>query len=194
MRWILGLLLAISGLSIGQAQSPDAQSDPAAPPENRWHHVTAGSPFYSDETKAMRVAAILQSDGSFARVILGADDLGAYVTIALPGTTPAPALKSELVHSNGARLTRTVQNTALDTLAMPGAEMTIYSFAIAADDITAFQRAAEWVLTPEGADPVTVSLSGSAAAIDAARAAGTYRPDPETDDHPVLTGLPAATE
>lgn len=175
MRWMLAPLLAICGLTIGPAGPARAQSPEAPPPSDVWHHVTETSPFFSDQTPDLPIAGIVQSDGTFARVILGADGLGAYVTIGLPGADPAPALTSQLRFANGTRLTRTVRGgadpAALDTLRMPGAQMTVYSFTLAAEDIAALARATHWVLTPQGAAPVTISLYGSAAALEAARSA-----------------------
>jgi hypothetical protein len=197
MRWIFGFLWTLATLPAAWADEGSETSDTPPPPEGRWHHVAPESPFYSDEMARLRMAAILQPDGSFARMVLGADDLGAYVTVGLPGLETAPSLRSELVFSNGARVTRTIQDSALDTLPMPGADMMIYSFSVAAEDISAFRRASEWIVTPAGADPVTITLDGSADAIAGARDAP---PDIAGDDgsgdedRPVLTGLPRAAE
>lgn len=201
MRWIIGALLAGIGLTAAQADTPAMPTDLPAPPADRWHHVTPASPFFSEESPAQRVAAVLQSDGKFARVILGADDLGAYVTVALPGTEPAASLRSELMFANGAKVSRTVYDTTLDTLAMPGADMMIYSFAIAPEDLSAFRQASEWILTPDGAEPVTITLDGSAAALSAALTdaldspglPATAQDDTPASEKPLLTRLPASS-
>ena len=85
-----------------------------------------------------------------------------------------------------------IPDTSLDTLPMPGAEMTVYSFAIAAEDITAFRRAADWVLTPDGGDPITITLDGSSNAIAEARDTSRQVAEAEDEDtdRAVLTGLP----
>lgn len=196
MRWIIGLLLAGFGLAAAQADTPVAPSDLPAPPEDRWHHVTPASPFFSPDSAAQRMAAVLQSDGPFARVIVGADDLGAYVTVALPGTQATTSLRSDLVFSNGAKVSRTIYDTSLDTIAMPGADMMVYSFAIAAEDLSAFRQASEWILTQEGTEPVRITLDGSAAALAEALEspvipAASDQSQPAKDT-PVLTGLPAS--
>lgn len=199
MRWFLGLLLASFGWFAAQAQTSVSVAEAPVPPDNRWHTVTESSPFYSEDTARLRMVAILQSDGTFARLIFGEDEAGAYVTVALPAPASdpqtAPALRSELEYSNGARITRTIQDSALDMLAMPGADMMIYSFAVAAEDIDAFRAAARWVLTSQGGTPVAITLDGSSRAIadaqssDPAQIATTT---PEPRDRQTLIRLPAA--
>lgn len=178
MRWIFGLLCALTALCPFSAEGLFAASEAAPPPLDRWHHVTPGSPFYSADSPQLRIAAIQQSDGLFARIILGDDDQGAYVTIGVPGLYPATQLRSELIYSNGAKMSRTVTSAALDTLAMPGSETMIYSFAVAAEDIRAFRKAARWVVRVEGQDPVTITLDGSSKAIQTALDADPVTPPP----------------
>lgn len=194
MRWIFGLMLAVIGLSMAQAETQDAPGADPPPDKNRWHVVAEGSPFFSADMAGLRSVAVLQDDGNFARLVLGDEGQGAYATVGLPGASPAARLRSELVLANGARLTRMIEDNALDTLEMPGPGMVIYSFSVAPGDISAFRSAARWVLTPAGSDPVTITLDGSAAAIAEARERGAPPAADSGQDRPMLTGLPGAAD
>ncbi len=194
MRWIFGLLFALTGLVTAQAETHGKPGAIPPPDKDRWHVVAEGSPFFSADMAGLRIAAVLQEDGNFARLVLGAEGQGAYVTVALPGQSPAASLRSELIYGNGARLTRDIADSALDTLRMPGPEMVIYSFSVAPGDISAFRRAARWVLTPAGGDPATITLDGSADAIAEARTRGAPAAEETPEDRPMLTGLPTETD
>lgn len=140
------------------------------PPKDVWHVVTPNSPFFSDSLVDLRVAAVVQSDDRFARIILGEDGRGAYVTVNLPGSLPAEALRSDLVYSNGGVLTRTLSAEMLAVQVMTSSDSVTYSFSIAADDIRVFRGATKWTLTPQGGESVEITLLGSAKALrDASR-------------------------
>lgn len=135
-----------------------------------WHHVCADSPFYVAERSSLQSAAILQSDGQFALIVLGAEEQGGLVSVSVPGTVPLGSLMSRLRLPSGSILTREVGGEQLWSVKTEETDSITYSFRIAPEDLDLFQAALEWTIEA-GATSLTISLEGSRDAIDAAEAA-----------------------
>lgn len=197
MRLGFGLLVAIYGLLPAVLAAEPSRAPLPEPPRDVWHQITHISPFFSRALANLRAAAVIQSDGHFARIILGEGGSGAYVTVNLPGAQPADTLRSELVFSNGGVMSRMVEGDALETQVMTTSQSVTYSFSIAPEDIRGFRSADTWTLTPSNGAPVQITLKGSAKAIRTALSSARPLPVPLLDADAMydprratLSGLP----
>ncbi len=180
VRWCRALAATICVAFAAPLGADGLTESPTPPAKDVWHAVTSDSPFFSESLVELRVAAVVQSDDRFARIILAEDGRGAYVTVNLPGSAPADALRSDLVYSNGGIFTRTLGKDMIVAQVMTSSDSVTYSFSIAADDIRVFRGATKWTLTPEGGETTEITLKGSARAIRDALSA------------PVTLGVPPA--
>jgi hypothetical protein len=137
---------------------------------DRWHHVTEDSPFFAEGRPGHPGAAILQSDGRFAQIVLGDADEGALVSINMPVSDIASSLTSTLVMPDGNILVREVPQEDLVAVRAPDGESVTYSFGIASEDVDRFMTAQLWRVQA-GDTLSTISLTGSLDAISAASAA-----------------------
>ncbi|MEP4198453.1 MAG: hypothetical protein ABJL99_22770 [Aliishimia sp.] len=201
MRVYAALFIVFFGLTNSFAEAETARPTLRQPARDIWHQVTYSSPFFSQGTATLRIAGVIQSDGYFARIILGGRDQGAYVTVNLPGTAPVSTLRSDLVFSNGGIMSRIITGDDLEAQIMTSSESVTYSFSIAREDIRGFRSASTWTLT-QGEDRKTrITLKGSSKAIQ--RASTDPRPLPapliQTDTtldprHAVFADLPTAPQ
>ena len=179
MRALIRLWACVIGVLALTLGGGELRAELPMPPKDIWHQVTHISPFFTRETANLRMAAIIQSDGRFARVILGEDGQGAYVTVNLPGTEPYASLRSNLVMPSGLVLERDVSGDALSAQVMNTSNSVTYSFKIAEADIEGFKGARYWTLTPEGGAAIRITLKGSRKAITAAETTPRPLPAPE---------------
>jgi len=143
-----------------------------------WHHITTDSPFYAENLAGLQGAAILQADGRFAMLVLGAPGEGALVSVTMQMAEPASQLTSTLVTPAGGIFVRTVDETQFLADIAPDGTAVTYSFGIAPDDVDQFMSAELWRVQA-GDRLATITLNGSHDAItEAIRARAT---DPEED-------------
>lgn len=147
---------------------------------DRWHHVTEDSPFFAENRDVPPGAAVLQSDGRFAQIVLGGPDEGALVSVDLPTPERAATLTSTLVMPDGDILVREVAQDDLVALRGADGDSVTYSFGIAPNDVDRFMQARLWRVQA-GDTLTTITLDGSLDAISAALAARDKAPDTDND-------------
>ncbi|THH36195.1 hypothetical protein E4Z66_14190 [Aliishimia ponticola] len=156
LRWLSLMAYLITGPTFAEGWVRDV-----------WHIVSDDSPFFAPDRPDQNAAALLQSDGRFALLVLGTDAQGALVSVNLPGTTAAERLTSTLVIANGTVLTREISGDQLLAQPIPDGETVTYSFRIAPGDLESFMAASEWRLNA-GGTVTTLTLDGSRKAVSAA--------------------------
>jgi hypothetical protein len=147
----------------------------------RWHHVTEGSPFYTEDRAYLHSAAILQDDGRFALMVLGKEEDGALVSVNLPMSDIASSLTSTLVMPDGNILVRDAADSQFIAERDPDGQSVTYSFGIAPEDIEQFMAAQMWRVQA-GDTLTTISLDGSRDAITQALAARDAEREPMGSD------------
>lgn len=134
---------------------------------NVWHQLTPQSPLYSRVLDGYQGAALVQSDGVAAILVLGNETKGAVVTLRLPGWDSATSLVSELEMPGGYVLDRPVGQEQLTAHPSEDNDALDISFAVTHEDLPLFRKALRWRVR-DGNRVVTVTLKGSSKAIQAA--------------------------
>lgn len=129
-----------------------------------WHFVCPESPFHAVNGSQRPSAAIAQSDGTFALLVLGNAGEGALVTVNLPNAERAERVQSQLVLSGGRILAREIEGEELWSETITAPASVTYAFRVPAADVGIFQKAMSWRIRA-GKTDVQFVMKGSSAAI-----------------------------